>query len=71
MGLIARHTDVSLWYIICFNQKDYLVYDKSEFNSVKWFSLDEGLNLDTSKTDPNLPRFILKLKKDLSIKNRR
>ncbi|MGE0631242.1 MAG: NUDIX domain-containing protein [Pseudobdellovibrionaceae bacterium] len=59
VGHTAGHTDVSLWYIFKGERKIPLNFDKNEFHSVRWFHFDE---IPLEKSDPNMARFIAKLK---------
>jgi 8-oxo-dGTP diphosphatase len=60
VGLTAGHTDISLWYVVRGNRHMPLVFDELEFNAVKWFRFGE---VPLSQADPNLGRFIRKLKR--------
>jgi 8-oxo-dGTP pyrophosphatase MutT (NUDIX family) len=62
VGQIARHTDVSFWYLLKGNNKMPLQYDQEEFNDVRWFDIN---SIPYENTDPHMRRFIQKL---LSIK---
>lgn len=59
VGLTAGHIDVSLWYAIKGDRKAEVKFDKREFNAVQWFHID---NIPFEKAEPNLKRFIAKLK---------
>lgn len=58
VGVTKGHVDVSLWYVFNANSRDEYNFDRTEFNSIKWFSLEE---LPLGKTDPHLERFCKKL----------
>ena len=58
VGKTAGHTDVSLWYVLKGKRQMKLVFDQSEFNSVKWFHKDE---VPLDRTDPQMGRFLRKL----------
>lgn len=62
VGITAGHTDVSLWYVLKGDSHKIYEFDKSEFNDVRWFHLDE---IPYSKSDPHMERFIQKLKGSL------
>lgn len=62
VGITAGHTDVSLWYVLKGDSHKIYEFDKSEFNYVRWFHLDE---IPYSKSDPHMERFIQKLKGSL------
>jgi 8-oxo-dGTP pyrophosphatase MutT (NUDIX family) len=57
----AGHTDVSLWYLLNGNSELQITYDKNEFNGYKWFEYNEVLEMDITKLDPHMHRFIKKL----------
>jgi len=59
VGLTAPHTDVSLWYVLSASQDEITNFDRREFNSIKWFSLDE---VPLKSSDPQMGRFIAKFK---------
>jgi 8-oxo-dGTP diphosphatase len=59
VGNTARHTDVSLWYLLQGDCSQELWFDEAEFHQIAWFALD-ALPLD--RTDPNLARFVEKLR---------
>lgn len=59
VGLTAGHTDVSLWYVLKGSQNHPYQYDPSEFNSIRWFGLDE---IPYEQSDPHMRRFVGKLK---------
>jgi 8-oxo-dGTP pyrophosphatase MutT (NUDIX family) len=58
VGSVARHTDVSLWYVLQGDSAQPLWFDEAEFHGVRWFALDE---LPLARRDPNLARFVAKL----------
>lgn len=58
VGLTAGHTDVSLWYLLRGNNHENYMFDADEFNSIKWFSINE---IPYNQTDPHMHRFISKL----------
>ena len=58
VGVSARHTDVSLWYVVSADRSQILKYDKSEFNSVRWFDFAE---IPFAQSDPHMGRFVEKL----------
>jgi 8-oxo-dGTP pyrophosphatase MutT (NUDIX family) len=63
VGKTAGHTDITLWYILKGNTKDAYLFDKNEFNSIKWFDLN---SIPYNCTDPNMQRFVEKLNNQLS-----
>ena len=58
VGMTARHTDVSLWYVFKTDSKLRYQFDPSEFNAMKWFQID---NLPLDRTDPHMARFCNRL----------
>lgn len=58
VGLTAGHTDVSLWYVLAQSRMEPLVFDASEFNTVKWFRASE---VPLEQSDPHMNRFLRKL----------
>ena len=61
VGKTAGHTDVSIWYALKGNRADNLVFDQSEFHSVRWFHRDE---VPLNRTDRHMERFLRKLYPD-------
>lgn len=58
VGLAAGHTDVSLWYVVNGDRTRPIVYDTSEFNSVRWFAFADA---PVGRSDPHLGRFLEKV----------
>lgn len=58
VGNVAKHTDVSLWYLLIGNPHRSLDYDPDEFNQIRWFAIDEIL---FEKSDPHMKRCIQKM----------
>ena len=58
VGATSGHTDVSLWYVIHADRCRELEFDRTEFDSVRWFHFSE---VPVSQSDPHLPRFLAKL----------
>lgn len=65
-GVSAGHTDVSLWYVFEGSEDDELQADPREFAGMQWWSLDEIVHSAASRFDPNLPRFVNKLRQQLT-----
>lgn len=62
-SVVARHTDVSLWYVIAVRREDQrLRPDDGEFDGVRWLTLDEVLAVPIEQFDPHMHRFIRKLR---------
>jgi 8-oxo-dGTP pyrophosphatase MutT (NUDIX family) len=57
VGTTAGHTDVSLWYPVCWPRSATLSCDAQEFGEARWFPLDD---VPWALTDPHLRRFIAK-----------
>lgn len=64
IGSTAGHTDVSLWYALQGSSQQQLHFDHTEFNEIAWFPLD---GVPTERTDPNLSRYIAKLRRCLAV----
>lgn len=62
VGKAAGHRDVCLWYVIRGDVDDTIIYEKREFNGVRWFTFDEVLETDVALLDEHLHRFVSKLK---------
>ena len=58
VGNVAKHTDVSLWYLLMGNPHRTLDYDPDEFNQIRWFTIDE---IPFEKSDPHMKRCIQKM----------
>jgi len=58
VGLTARHTDVSLWYVVHATSRRTPRFDEAEFEAVKWFQYSD---IPFERSDPHLRRFIDKL----------
>lgn len=58
VGKTAGHTDVSIWYVLRGNRCAELVFDTSEFHSVRWFHRNE---VPLDRTDKHMRRFLQKL----------
>ncbi len=62
VGRTAGHTDVSLWYVLEGSKTDKLDYDEREFAGMRWLTFDEVLAIDQTKLDPQMHRFVRKLR---------
>lgn len=58
VGTVARHTDVSLWYLLKGDPNHALNYDLEEFYQICWFAIDK---IPFQKSDPHMARFIQKM----------
>ena len=59
VGRTDGHIDVSFWYVMKGDRRQNLLFDESEFRSVRWFHKD-AVPLDRS--DPHMGRFLEKLR---------
>jgi 8-oxo-dGTP diphosphatase len=57
----ARHTDVSLWYLLDGSRHEPLCPDEREFAAARWWSRAEVPAADPSTLEPHLRRFLAKL----------
>lgn len=58
VGKTAGHIDVSIWYVLRGDRSAEIVFDESEFHSVRWFHKDE---VPLDRTDRHMSRFLRKL----------
>lgn len=58
VGNVAKHIDVSLWYLLKGDPSQVLDYDPNEFHQIRWFRIDE---ISFEKSDPHMKRFIKKM----------
>lgn len=58
VGNVAKHTDVTLWYLLKGDPTRALTYDPNEFYQIRWFVMDE---IPFERSDPHLKRFIHKM----------
>ena len=61
-GDIGPHTDVSFWYVVEGDVTEELDWDPGEFKGIRWFDLSEVEATPISKLDPQLHRFVRKLR---------
>lgn len=68
VGLTAGHIDVDLWYIFEGDStrpiNDQAEEFVREFAGYQWLALDEILSMPLEKFDPNMHRFVKKLKEN-------
>lgn len=57
----ARHTDVSLWYLLSGASSDELHPDGREFTAVRWWTRREVTAADPQDLEPHLLRFLAKV----------
>lgn len=60
-SIAARHTDVSLWYLLSGSKDDDLHSDEREFIAVRWWGRTELAAADPSDFEPHLARFLAKV----------
>ena len=60
-GLDPGHVDVSLWYVCDADATRPTEFDPREFRTARWWPLDELVDADGARFDPNFPRFLEKL----------
>lgn len=65
-GMSAGHTDVSLWYVFEGSEDDELHADPREFADVRWWPIEQIVHAAASRFDENLPRFVHKLRQQLT-----
>lgn len=69
VGISEKHTDVSLWYLFEGNAKEKLddqhAEFQREFDGYQWLSYDEILSMPIEKLNPDMHRFVHKLKRNL------
>jgi len=58
----GEHTDVSLWYLLQANEATPLTIEPGKFAEVRWWGIDEVLGSPIALFDPELHRFIGKLR---------
>ena len=56
------HVDVSMWFVLDCGRDVELRPDPREFRSVRWYNIDEQLEWPADRFDPQMTRFIRKLK---------
>jgi 8-oxo-dGTP diphosphatase len=56
------HVDVSMWFVLDCGRAVELRPDPREFRSVRWYNIDEQLEWPGDRFDPQMTRFIRKLK---------
>jgi|GEM_PF-272737 len=66
VGNVAKHTDVSLWYLLKGDPNQILDYDPNEFHQIHWFGIDE---IPFEQSDPHMKRFIEKMLRDRTWKS--
>jgi 8-oxo-dGTP diphosphatase len=56
------HVDVSMWFVLDCGRAAALQPDPREFRSVRWYNIDEQPGWSANQFDPQMNRFIRKLK---------
>lgn len=62
----GRHTDVTLWFVARGDRSQVLTVDPSESRGATWIGLHEGVGWSAPQFDPNMARFVVKLKAALA-----
>lgn len=62
VGNVAKHTDVSLWYLLKGDPNQALNFDPDEFHQIRWFGINE---IPFGKSDPHMQRFIQKCQRKI------
>jgi len=57
-GSVAKHTDVSLWYLLAAEFGSTFKYDAREFKEVRWFTREQ---MPYSSCEPHMKRFCQKI----------
>ncbi|MFJ3549911.1 NUDIX domain-containing protein [Streptomyces sp. NPDC090114] len=57
----GQHTDVSLWYVLRGEAGQVTSFDETEFDAIKWLTLDRVLATPEDTLDPHMHRFTRKL----------
>lgn len=63
----GQHTDVSLWYLLEANESLPLTIEPGKFADVKWWGIEEVLESPAKLFDPELHRFLRKIKAYLTL----
>jgi 8-oxo-dGTP pyrophosphatase MutT (NUDIX family) len=58
----GEHTDVSLWYVLQASEDTPLTIEPGKFADVRWWDIQEILDSPVTLFDPELHRFIRKLR---------
>jgi 8-oxo-dGTP pyrophosphatase MutT (NUDIX family) len=58
----GEHTDVSLWYVLQASDETPLTIEDDKFAEVRWWNIDDVLAAPINQFDPELHRFITKIK---------
>jgi 8-oxo-dGTP pyrophosphatase MutT (NUDIX family) len=58
----GEHTDVSLWYTLQASENKRLIVEPDRFAEVRWWDIDDVLAAPITMFDPELHRFLNKLK---------
>jgi 8-oxo-dGTP pyrophosphatase MutT (NUDIX family) len=61
----GQHEDATLWYVVAGDEKMWIDADRREFRSYRWLTWDQVEEMDSSELDPEMQRFIGKLKATL------
>jgi 8-oxo-dGTP diphosphatase len=61
----SSHLDVDLWFVLRVDHTAGLIPDPREFTGVRWFGLDDQRDWPATTYDPEMHRFVSKLKSAL------
>jgi 8-oxo-dGTP pyrophosphatase MutT (NUDIX family) len=59
VGNVAKHTDVSLWYVLRGKVGQEYQYDRDEFYAIGWFGAEE---IPYGRCEPHMKRFVSKVR---------
>ena len=58
----GTHTDVTVWFVVEGDHRMRVVPDPGEFRGTGWYSLDEPIRWESDSFDPQMHRFIAKVR---------
>ncbi|MEO6501358.1 MAG: NUDIX domain-containing protein [Jatrophihabitantaceae bacterium] len=64
-----RHTDVSLWFVVCGTVGQQLTPDPGEFRGVRWWTRAELDRAEPARFDPHLGRMLVKWDQTRAVRN--
>lgn len=65
VGADSGHVDVSLWFVAAASVADHFEPDAREFRTIRWWTFAEVHAARPEILDPQLPRFVTKLQREL------
>ncbi len=60
----GEHTDVSLWYVVRGDPETELTVEPGKFAEIRWWNIDDVLAAPVERFDPEMHRFLRKLKQE-------